>query len=94
MGRSRPNNPCGFIVDTTSNATWGMRFIWPIKAEYLITHLSDDYSQPLSAAKRDYVWIMARSPQIPEADYQRIVAELATQGYDVTKLRKVPQNWP
>jgi len=37
---------------------------------------------------------MARSPQIPEADYERIVAELAAQGYNVTKLRKVPQRWP
>ncbi|MCU0588458.1 MAG: lipocalin family protein [Syntrophobacteraceae bacterium] len=88
-------NPRGFIVDTNSNATWGMQFIWPIKAEYLITHLSDDYSQTvIGRNKRDYVWIMARTPRIPEADYERIVAQLAAQGYDVTKLRKVPQRWP
>jgi apolipoprotein D and lipocalin family protein len=94
-GPLKTYNPRGFIVDTASNATWGMQFIWPIKAEYLITHLSDDYSQTvIGRNKRDYVWIMARSPEIPEADYQRIVAELAAQGYDVTKLRKVPQRWP
>ena len=94
-GPLKTYNPRGFIVDTNSNATWGMQFIWPIKAEYLITHLSDDYSQTvIGRNKRDYVWIMARSPQIPEADYERIVAELAAQGYDVTKLRKVPQRWP
>lgn len=93
-GPLKTYNPRGFIVDITSNAVWGMQFIWPIKAEYLITHLSDDYSQTvIGRNKRDYVWIMARSPQIPEADYQRIVAELAAQGYDVTKLRKVPQSW-
>ena len=44
--------------------------------------------------KRDFVWIMARTPQIPEADYQRLVAELAAQGYDTAKLRRVPQQWP
>ena len=94
-GPLKTYNPRGFIVDTASNATWGMQFIWPIKAEYLITHLSDDYSQTvIGRNKRDYVWIMARSPQIPEADYERIVAELAAQGYNVTKLRKVPQRWP
>ena len=94
-GPLKTYNPRGFIVDTASNATWGMQFIWPIKAEYLITHLSDDYSQTvIGRNKRDYVWIMARSPQIPEADYERMVAELAAQGYDVTKLRKVPQRWP
>jgi apolipoprotein D and lipocalin family protein len=94
-GPLKTYNPRGFIVDTASNATWGMQFIWPIKAEYLITHLSDDYNQTvIGRNKRDYVWIMARSPQIREADYERIVAELAAQGYDVTKLRKVPQRWP
>lgn len=94
-GPLKTYNPRGFIVDTNSNATWGMQFIWPIKAEYLITHLSDDYGQTvIGRNKRDYVWIMARSPQIPEADYERIVAELAAQGYDVTKLRRVPQRWP
>lgn len=94
-GPLKTYNPRGFIVDTKSNATWGMQFIWPIKAEYLITHLSDDYGQTvIGRNKRDYVWIMARTPQIPEADYERIVAELAAQGYDVTKLRRVPQRWP
>jgi apolipoprotein D and lipocalin family protein len=40
--------------------------------------------------RRDYVWIMARTPQIPDAEYQRLVEELRGQGYDVSKLRKVP----
>jgi apolipoprotein D and lipocalin family protein len=36
---------------------------------------------------------MARTPQIPDADYQKIVEFLVTQGYDVTRLQKVPQRW-
>jgi apolipoprotein D and lipocalin family protein len=60
-----------------------------ISPSLIVTHLSDDYSQTvIGRNKRDYVWIMARSPQILEADYyERIVAELAARGYDVTKLR-------
>ena len=27
-----------------SNALWGMRFVWPIKADYRIVYLDDDYS--------------------------------------------------
>jgi len=88
-------NPRGFIVDTVNNSTWGMQFIWPIKAEYLITHLNEDYSQTvIGRNKRDYVWIMARTPQIPEMDYQRLVKDLEGQGYDIVKLRKTPQRWP
>jgi apolipoprotein D and lipocalin family protein len=32
-GKEKEYNPKGFIRDTESNALWGMRFIWPIKAE-------------------------------------------------------------
>jgi apolipoprotein D and lipocalin family protein len=94
-GPLKTYTPRGFIVDTASNAVWGMRFIWPFKAEYLITHLNDSYSQTvIGRNKRDYVWIMARTPAIPEEDYDRLVKELAEQGYDTLLLQKVPQRWP
>jgi apolipoprotein D and lipocalin family protein len=94
-GPPRRYNPRGFIVDHINNSTWGMRFVWPFKSEYLITHLNEDYSQTvIGRTKRDYVWIMARTPQIPETDYLRLVKELEGQGYDISKLRKVPQRWP
>lgn len=84
-------NPRGFIVDRVNNSTWGMQFIWPFKSEFLITHLNEDYSQTvIGRNKRDYVWIMARTHQIAEADYLRLVKELESQGYDIRKLRKVP----
>jgi len=94
-GPSKRYNPRGFIVDTVNNSIWGMQFLWPFKAEFLITHLNDDYSQTvIGRSKRDYVWIMARTPQIPEEDYQRLVKELEGQGYDISMLRRVPQRWP
>ncbi len=94
-GPAKRYNPRGFVIDVENKSTWGMRFIWPIKAEYLVTHINADYSQTVVGRnKRDYVWIMARTPEIPESDYQRLVAELKAQGYDMAKLRKVPQRWP
>jgi len=92
-GPPKRYNPRGFIVDTVNNSTWGMQFIWPFKSEFLITHLNEDYSQTvIGRNKRDYVWIMARTPQIPEADYLQLVKELESQGYDMKKLRKVPHH--
>jgi apolipoprotein D and lipocalin family protein len=94
-GPPKRYNPRGFVVDRVNQSTWGMQFIWPFKAEFLITFLKPDYSQTvIGRNKRDYVWIMARTPQIPEVDYQSLLKELADQGYDLTKLRKVPQQWP
>lgn len=94
-GPPKRYNPRGFVVDRVNNSTWGMQFVWPIKSEFLITFLTPDYSQTvIGRSKRDYVWIMARTPQIPEGDYQSLLKELSDQGYDLTKLRKVPQRWP
>ncbi len=94
-GPLKQYHPRGFVLDTKTNARWGMRFVWPIKADYRIIHLADDYSQTVvGRQKRDYVWIMARTPEIPEADFQRLVRVVEDSGYDISKLQKVPQRWP
>jgi apolipoprotein D and lipocalin family protein len=35
---------------------------------------------------------MARTPTIADADYARLVDQVKMQGYDISKLRKVPHN--
>jgi apolipoprotein D and lipocalin family protein len=86
--------PRGFVRDRETNAVWGMQFIWPIKSEYLIAHVDPEYRETIiGRSKRDYVWIMARTPTIPAEDYARLEAKVAALGYDVTKLQKVPQRW-
>jgi apolipoprotein D and lipocalin family protein len=87
--------PTGFVRDDPSNAIWGMQFIWPIKADFRVMYLDAGYTQTvIGRNKRDYVWIMARTPQIPEADYRHIVQLIAQQGYDISGLRRVPQRAP
>jgi apolipoprotein D and lipocalin family protein len=94
-GPEKRYTPRGFVADRASNAVWGMQFVWPIKADYRIAHLADDYGQTVIAREaRDYVWIMARSPSISETDYARLTGFIASMGYDTTRLRKVPQRWP
>lgn len=93
-GEKKTYQPTGFVTDTASNAVWGMQFIWPIKAEYRVVYLNDDYSQTIiGRTKRDYVWIMARTPVIPDKDYQQLLQFLAEQGYDTTLIKPVPQKW-
>jgi apolipoprotein D and lipocalin family protein len=93
-GKEKKYNPRGFVVNRETNAEWRMQFIWPFKSEFLISYLNADYSQTIIArTDRDYVWIMARTPQISEADYNKMVAFLAANGYDTTKIQKVPQRW-
>jgi apolipoprotein D and lipocalin family protein len=93
-GPEKVMRPRGFVRDHESNAIWGMQFVWPIKAEYLIAHVDAAYTETIIArSRRDYVWIMARTPQIPEADYERLARKVAELGYDVSKLERVPQRW-
>ncbi len=93
-GPTKRYTPTGYVLDTQSNAVWGMQFIWPIKSDFRIVYLTPDYGQTvIGREQRDYVWIMARTPRIPDADYQTILAFLQAQGYDVTRIQKVPQRW-
>lgn len=94
-GKLKTYHPTGYVSDTQSNSVWGMQFIWPIKADYRIMSLSDDYSLVIVARnKRDYVWIMARSPKISEQAYQDCLAKIKQQGYSLDKIRRIPQQWP
>ena len=93
-GELKRYNPRGFIVNHETNAEWGMRFIWPIKADYRIIYLDEDYQVTIIGRnKRDYVWIMAREPIIDATEYARLEAIVAEAGYDLSKIRRVPQKW-
>ncbi len=93
-GKEKEYNPKGFVKDTQSNALWGMQFIWPIKADYRIVYLDDDYSQTIIGRKqRDFVWIMARTPTISDADYDKLIEFAESLGYSAQDIKKVPQQW-
>lgn len=84
----------GFVKDKASNAVWKMQFLWPFTADYRIVYLSADYSRTIIGRnQRDYVWIMARQPAIDERDLADMLAFLATQGYDISLIERVPQRW-
>lgn len=93
-GPERRFHPTGFVLDEDTNARWGMQFIWPIKADFRIIWLDEDYSRTIiGREKRDYVWIMARSPQIARDDLEAMIAFLADLDYDVSQIKQVPQAW-
>lgn len=94
-GEQKRHHFRGFVVPESGNAEWKMQLIWPFKAEYLIAYLDDDYSKTIIARnKRDYVWIMAREPQLSEAEYRQLEQFVADLGYKTGELRKIPQRWP
>jgi apolipoprotein D and lipocalin family protein len=92
-GELKTYNPRGFVSEE-SNAIWGMQFIWPFKADYRIAYLDDDYTTTIIGRnKRDYVWLMARDPEMEPERYSELVAEIKAMGYDISQLNRVPQQW-
>ena len=93
-GEEKRYTPTAFVTDDPSNAVWKMQFLWPFKADFRVIWLDEDYQTTIiGRQKRDYVWIMARQPEIDAALYQELKQFLQDQGYDLTELRQVPQIW-
>lgn len=87
--------PVGFVKDEETHATWSMRFFWLFQAEYLVAYLDPDYRTTIIArTKRDYAWIMARVPDLPEERLAALESELVRMGYPSEKIRRVPHRWP
>ena len=94
-GDLKEYNPTGYIEDNTTNALWGMQFIWPIKADYRIVYLDEAYTKTVIGREaRDYVWVMARNHELTDDEYEEIVEYIDSIGYDISKLKRVPQQWP
>ena len=93
-GDKKSYNPRGFIEDEQTNALWSMQFIWPFKGDYRIIYLDSGYTATvIGRQKRDYVWLMAREPEMPAAEYEKAVEAIRQAGYDMDELQRVPQSW-
>jgi apolipoprotein D and lipocalin family protein len=94
-GPVKEYNPKGYVREGTGNAVWGMQFVWPVKAEYRVMHLGKNYEVSIvGRTKRDFLWIMARQPIIDESVYARLLNIAEQEGYDLSRIRKVPHRVP
>ena len=93
-GKLKTYRPRGFVVDTDSNAVWGMQFVWPFKGDYRVIYLDTEYNTTvIGRNKLDYVWLMSRQPELSREDYERAVEAIRAAGYDIAQLQRVPQRW-
>lgn len=82
------------VVPGSAGAQWQVHLFWLLRLQYLVAWLAPDYSRVIVARDaRDYLWLMARTPRISASEYRRMVARAGAMGYDLGKLRKVPQRW-
>jgi len=83
------------VVPGSGNGEWRVRFFMFLRTQYLVGWLKPDYSQVLVVRDaRDYLWYMARTPQVSDTDYQAMLDRARSMGYDVASIVKAPQRWP
>ncbi|KZY37314.1 hypothetical protein A3730_27540, partial [Alcanivorax sp. HI0044] len=85
-GELKTLTPTGFVSDENP-AIWGMRFLWPFKADFRVLYVSPDYQTTIvGRQKRDYLWIMARSPELHAKTYEHLLGIDRERGYSLDKL--------
>jgi apolipoprotein D and lipocalin family protein len=76
-----------FVVRGTNNAELKAQFVWPVKVDYWIIELAEDYSYVVVGhPKHKFLFIMARKPELPEDLLQEIIERCQAKGYDTSKL--------
>jgi apolipoprotein D and lipocalin family protein len=94
-GERKQYDATAWVVDTATNAEWRVQFFWPIKFPYSIIELADDYSYTVvGVPNRNYVWIMARTPSLPDSTFRSLLQRVDSHGFDTSKIETVPQVWP
>lgn len=81
-----------FIEENTGNAKLKVQFFWPFKGKYWIIELADDYSWAMVGhPNREYLWILARKPQIDSQLFDSLKLKASAKGFDTAKLVKTIQ---
>ena len=67
-------------------------FVW---GNYWVIDLDDGYELvAISEPKREYLWVLSRSPQVEPARYQALLGRLKALGLDTDKLEVTVQRGP
>jgi apolipoprotein D and lipocalin family protein len=65
-------------------------FVW---ADYWVIGLADDYRWALvGTPNRKYLWVLSRTPQLPDADWEAAVSKARENGFDTSRLERTRQS--
>lgn len=67
-------------------------FFGPFYSDYRVLMVSDDYKYALVGSKSpNYLWILSRTPKVPQYILDTILIEARSRGYDLSKLIWIQQ---
>ncbi|CAN5124073.1 lipocalin family protein [soil metagenome] len=88
------------VVDSATNAKLKVRFapsflsfLSSVRGDYWIIDLDDNYQYAaVGDPKREYFWILSRTPEMSDAIYQNILRRAEKMGFKPGQVVKTPQN--
>lgn len=84
----------GWIHNEKTNAHWKISPLWPLKFNYLIIDLAEDYSWTvIGVPSQKWVWIMAKNWSMSDDELNMILKRLESMGYSAADVKRVPQKW-
>ncbi len=79
----------------TNTASLAVTFTWPFAGGYHVFALDDDYQWALvSGPTRGFLWLLARDPDMPAAQRERLVELARVRGFPVDDLILVDHGEP
>lgn len=70
------------VADTSTNAKLKVTFFWPFYGDYWIIGLDPEYKWAVvGTPKRDYLWVLSRTPSLPQAEMEKVLHLVEQRGY-------------
>ena len=80
----------GWVKNSMTNATWEIQPIWPLKFDFLIIALAEDYEWTvIGVPNQKYVWVMTKNPHFSREKIDQIIKDIAKTGYSIENIQYV-----
>jgi apolipoprotein D and lipocalin family protein len=92
LGLAKPNGPATSPKLHVRFAPAWLSWLPMVWGDYWVIDLDTDYQlAAVSDAKREYLWVLSRSPHINGKAYDALLERLRAQHFDVQKLERTAQ---
>jgi len=80
------------IAKDVNSGYFKVSFFWPFYADYKVIELDPDYQYAMVASSYDYLWILSRTPKLPDDVLKKLLEKAKALGFDIGRLYFTPQN--
>ena len=81
-----------WVTDKVTNSKLKVQFFWPIRGNYWIIALGQDYDYAvIGDPGHKYLWILSRTPKMDAKLYAELLTQIEAYGYDTRRIELTPQ---